>query len=102
MSSYSADNNSDDILIYIQGDTWQTRWLRGRNVKKVMATSRLASKVRTKIKQKKSKAEAETHNQDSTEVPTTEPATVVGPEVEEGSVQHYEVLIAQEIDRKKD
>ncbi|KAG4065725.1 hypothetical protein HA402_012403 [Bradysia odoriphaga] len=84
-----------------ENDTWQTRWLRGRNVTKVMATSRLANKVRTKIKQKKSKPEPETVNQDSNDVPATETVTV-GPPVEEGSVQHYEVLAAQETDNKNE
>lgn len=64
-----------------------------------MATSRLANKVRTKIKQKKSKAEQETVSQESNEVTPTEPVEV-GTPVEEGSVQHYEVLAAQETDSK--
>lgn len=66
-----------------------------------MATSRLANKVRTKIKQKKSKAEQEAVSQDSTEAPVAE-AVTVGPPVEEGSVQHYEVLAAQETDSKNE
>ncbi len=77
--------------------------MRGRNVTKVLATSRLANKVRTKIKQKKSKPEQEVSNPDSNDVPppVIDPVTI-GPQVEEGSVQHYEVLIAQETDNKNE
>lgn len=67
-----------------------------------MATSRLANKVRTKIKQKKSKTEQETVNPDSGDQPSTEIVTTIPPSVEEGSVQHYEVLMAQETDNKNE
>lgn len=70
-----------------------------------MATSRLANKVRTKIKQKKSKAaEPETLNPDSGDTPSIEvdAAASATPPVEEGSVQHYEVLVAQEADNKNE
>lgn len=66
-----------------------------------MATSRLANKVRTKIKQKKSKTEQETLNLDSPD-PTPIAAVTVTPPVEEGSVQHYEVLMAQEAENKNE
>lgn len=66
-----------------------------------MATSRLANKVRTKIKQKKSKTEQETLNVDSPDL-TPIAAESVTPAVEEGSVQHYEVLMAQEAENKNE
>lgn len=67
-----------------------------------MATSRLANKVRTKIKQKKSKKTEQEAllNTDSGDVPSIEAVTVTPP-VEEGSVQHYEVLIAQETEKQE-
>lgn len=66
-----------------------------------MATSRLANKVRTKIKQKKSKTEQETLNTDAPDLASIASATVT-PAVEEGSVQHYEVLMAQEVENKNE
>lgn len=69
-----------------------------------MATSRLANKVRTKIKQKKSKAEQETLNTDSVDSTTAAVVTITTPTTtaEEGSVQHYEELVAQETDPKNE
>lgn len=67
---------------------------------KVMATSRLANKVRTKIKQKKSKTEQESVKSDPVSVPIA--PVVLIPPVEEGSVQHYEVLIAQDTENKNE
>lgn len=66
-----------------------------------MATSRLANKVRTKIKQKKSKPEQETINTESVESTTVAAVTITPtPAAEEGSVQHYEELVAQDTDTK--
>ncbi|KAJ6636563.1 hypothetical protein Bhyg_15154 [Pseudolycoriella hygida] len=80
-----------------ESDTWQSRWLRGRNVTKVMATSRLANKVRTKIKQKKSKKE-----ETLSDATTVTEAVLSTSTVEEGSVQHYEELLARDADNKNE
>lgn len=68
----------------------------------MLATSRLANKVRTKIKQqKKSKTEQANPTPDSVDLPP-KTSVEITPPVEEGSVQHYEVLVAQETDNKNE
>lgn len=64
-----------------------------------MATSRFANKVRTKIKQKKSKSELDTPIPESSDSTTVEEAASIST-AEEGSVKHYEELVAQEADTK--
>lgn len=69
--------------------------MRGNKVSKVLATAKLANKVRSKIiENKKSKAVAKSQEPVVAEVPK-EPEPIVPPDVELGSVEHYKELTKQ-------
>lgn len=78
-----------------------------KKVSKVMATSRLANKVRTKIKQnKQSKLAADADEAAAAEIAVAAAATeasvaaALPSNFEEGSVKHYEELITANADGK--
>lgn len=77
-----------------QDESWDKRWLRGDKVSKVLATAKLANKVRSKIIEKKSKAVPKCQTPE-TEAPPKEPEPIVQPNVELGSVEHYKELTKQ-------
>lgn len=75
----------------IQNDSWGTRWLRGRKVSTVLATSKLASKVRSKIKEKKVKSTETKLIEEPVEVEKP-PEVELPSNIEVGSVEHYNEL----------
>lgn len=79
------------MRIFEQDESWDKRWLRGDKVTKVLATAKLANKVRSKIKGKKTNAISETLK---TVEPEEKPkdATDIATNVEVGSVEHYKEL----------
>lgn len=83
------------IQLHFQDESWDKRWLRNSKVSKVLATAKLANKVRSKIKERKSKPmpvappppeETEPPKKDIPETPA---------DVEVGSVEHYKELTKQ-------
>lgn len=78
---------------FFQDESWNKRWLRGDKVSKVLATAKLANKVRSNIKEKKTKA-SEAHKVEVVEPPKVE-APSIQPDVEVGSVEHYKELTKQ-------
>lgn len=79
---------------HFQDESWDKRWLRGNKVSKVLATAKLANKVRSKIIEKKSKAAAKNEEPVVVEVPK-DPESIVPSNVELGSVEHYKELTKQ-------
>lgn len=77
-----------------QDESWDKRWLRGNKVSKVLATSRLANKVRSKIKEKKTKTKAVQQSPEKSE-PAIETDAAASLNVEVGSVEHYKELTKQ-------
>lgn len=82
------------FVISFQNESWDKRWLRGNKVSKVLATAKLANKVRSKIIEKKSKTVAKSQESVAAEAPK-EPEPIVPPNVELGSVEHYKELTKQ-------
>lgn len=70
-----------------KGDSWDIRWLRGRKVSAVLATSKLASKVRSKIKAKKSYGNKQLGTVQTNIAPYEHDTNI-----EVGSVDHYKEL----------
>lgn len=76
-----------------QNESWDTRWLRNNKVTKVLATTKLQNKLRSKIKQKKSMAVTEDEQkEDSNETISVEPLAEIPTSAEVGSVEHYKEL----------
>lgn len=71
-----------------QNDSWDKRWLRGDKVSKVLATAKFANKVRSKIKEKKTKSMEMLQKLEEVE-PPKETAAEMPSNVEVGSVEHY-------------
>lgn len=85
--------NFIEILLFWQDDqSWNKRWLRGSKVTKVLVTSKLASKVRSKIKEKKS---MEAKKVEETEPEKPEPPVEIPTNIEVGSVEHFKELTKQ-------
>lgn len=78
---------------HFQDESWDKRWLRGNKVSKVLATSRLANKVRSKIKEKKTQTKIVQKPEEPE--PPKETITVAPANVEVGSVEHYKELTKQ-------
>lgn len=80
-----------------QDESWGSRWLRNNKVNKVLATAKLASKVRSKIKEKKTRSAEESVQREKEEQEAKEaekPADVeMQTSAEVGSVEHYNELL---------
>lgn len=75
-------------------ESWDKRWLRGDKVTKVLATAKLANKMRSNIKGRKTKAIIETPKSIEIERKLEEPKAISS-NVEVGSVDHYKELTKQ-------
>lgn len=114
-TSKATDHSSDhaeNVTDYrgnkeIEAESWGMRWLRGTKVTKIMATSKLANKVRSKIKKQKKELATETSEavaaaikaeiveekaKLSAEKELENEKTQLFSSCEEGSVKQYEVL----------
>lgn len=80
------------LNVRFQNESWDTRWLRNNKVSKVLATAKLQSKVRSKIKEKKTKTAAELVQKEDSNEPIAAPPVEIPPNVEVGSVEHYKEL----------
>lgn len=84
-------------------DSWDNRWARSKKVSKVIATARLGSKLRTKIKQNrereaneatasKAAAEARAAAETASQAAKLVEAAKVTSSLEEGSVEQYTTI----------
>lgn len=92
-SNSQNGNNLYFVSSFFQDESWDKRWLRGNKVSRVLATAKLANKVRSKIIEKKSKTV--TKSQTPEVEASKEPEPIVPPNVELGSVGHYKELTKQ-------
>jgi hypothetical protein len=75
--------------------SWSSRWLESSKVKKIIATSKLANKVRGKLKKKKKTKEPAAEEPSVDNSPKPEEATAPPvPDHELGSVKHYQDIVA--------
>lgn len=79
-------------MFWQDDQSWDKRWLRGSKVTKVLVTSKLASKVRSKRKEKKS---MEAKKIEESEPTNPETPVEVPTNVEVGSVEHFKELTKQ-------
>lgn len=82
------------VLCSFKDESWDKRWLRGEKVTKVLATAKLANKVRSKIKEKKTKKTEKPVEKAKTPEPE-EKAPEIPSTIEVGSVEHYKELTKQ-------
>ena len=91
-------------MIYQQGQSWNTRWLGSSKVSKILATSKLANRVRVKLK-KDRKAEQELQQQilvaaAAAAIEETEqqksPKVIFSSSFEDGSIQQYKEILNRE------
>lgn len=80
------------FLFWQDDQSWNKRWLRGSKVTKVLVTSKLASKVRSKRMEKKS---MEAKKIEECEPKKPETPVEVPTNVEVGSVDHFKELTKQ-------
>lgn len=78
-----------------QDESWDKRWLRGDKVSKVLATAKLANKMRSKIKEKRTTQRAVTAQKTEEIEPPKETVPEIPANVEVGSVEHYKELTKQ-------
>lgn len=77
-----------------QDESWDKRWLRGSKVSKVLATAKLANKMRSKIRENKKKPVTVAAPPPPEEI-EPQKEDVPQPDVEVGSVGHYKELTKQ-------
>lgn len=90
----SEEENEKEKLIQkeLTATSFHERWLESKKVSKILATSRLANRVREKLKQKNKKQSESDNSEVSSPTPTDVVPEVVPSNCEEGSVSHFEEI----------
>lgn len=92
-SSEEEDNEKEKLIQKeLTATSFHSRWLESKKVSKILATSRLANRVREKLKLK-NKKQSESDNSEVSSPSATEIVPEIVPSnCEEGSVKHFEEI----------